>query len=187
MFNMSDTLENLNKLVSLLIVLIPIIFGFAVWLHANYKKLSGLLSKFEQIESALSELKPNHGTSIKDAINRIEDKISSLTFSQRIYWDIAIDIPMFMTDTYGKCIWANKSYLKLIGRPSEEILGTGWELAIHQEDRDKIRDEFYRACKEHRHFDMTFRYYSTENETINVRCRAYGNTRTGYVGFITQV
>lgn len=168
----SNIVEYSNWL-TFLTIAVPIFLGFCNWLHKVYK----------EVKTIRKELTPNGGSSLRDAINRVERKMESIEFAQHISWDF-YSVPMFRTDGAGACQWVNQTYLDLVKRGKEFVLGKGWESCIHYEDRENVAREWENACKDSRNFDMSYRMVDVNQNVIRCRCRAYGSSKTGYIGFV---
>ena len=144
-----------------------------------------------RVKFMLSELSHNGGSSIKDALQRIEGRQISNEL-KLIYVVDAIDQSgSFETDPQGRCIKVSIGYCHLIGRNEEESLGTGWQNFLYEEDREKVSNEWQEAIENKRHFVSTYRMISGE-EVLKVFCRAYPllNAKkeiTGYFGIIKKI
>jgi len=92
------------------------------------------------LEFIMSELKPNHGTSLKDAVNRIEKMIHHNEALQRgiISQDAK---PMFITGKTGDLVWVNNAYLDLVNRDSTEVLGQGYWGIINPAELEDVRKQ----------------------------------------------
>lgn len=159
-----------------LIIAVPIFLGFCKWLHSVYT----------EIKKIRKELTPNGGSSLRDAIDRVESRIESVEFAQHIGWDFH-EVAIFQTNSRGDFVWANQTYLNLIGRSKEYTLGRGWESSVHHEDREMVASEWDNACLDGRNFDMTYRLVDINQNVIRCRVRAYGSKKTGYIGFVYRL
>lgn len=157
-------------------IAVPIFLGFCSWLNNVYK----------EIKTIRKELTPNGGSSLRDAINRVEIRIEGIEFAQHISWDFET-VAIFRTDGQGNCIWVNQTYLDLVKRGKDFLLAKGWESCIHPDDREKVVKEWKFACEDNRNIDMNYRYLDVEQNVINCRVRAFGSNKTGYIGFISKI
>lgn len=153
--------------------------GAISWLTLTYVKIAHCLDVITKLEC---EFKPNGGSSIKDALNRIEEKLLKLEFMKLSYLDI-VDKPVFITNRFGKYVWVNKAYSRLVGKPSNELVGSGWENVIHIDDRQRVKEEWYTACFELRPFHSVFKL-ACDNRILSVKCEAYGEGSVGYFGYL---
>lgn len=174
-------IDNLYQLIQLCTVVVPLTIAGIVWLNKTYYKLDTIV---KYVEKLMMEFKPNGGASLKDALNRIESKIAEIDLTQKIYIDADSNIPMFQTDPQGNYRWVNKSFLELVDRPLEEVIGTGWELTVSQQDREAVREEWRQAVSDHRIFEYNYTIQDSFGREHKVKCRASGNEKSGYVGLI---
>lgn len=153
------------------------------------------IERFNQIASVIktmeAQFKNNGGSSLRDAIDRIERKVNKVekqvdrvdAFS-KILMNMLMDEPVFISDGEGRCTWASSSYTNLVKRPAEELKGRGWESIIHPEDRDRVIKEWHDAIKAERSFDSLYRIVDSTGRSVAVRCRSAGNMHIGYLGVI---
>jgi PAS domain S-box-containing protein len=87
---------------------------------------SYLRTLFESVEMISKELQPNHGTSIKDSVNRIDSKLSIIEAEISISNDNGSS-PLFKCNKKGFNLSVNRSYCRLIGCSKDELLGFGWK------------------------------------------------------------
>lgn len=154
----------------------PIFLGFCNWLHNMYS----------EVKKIRKELTPNGGSSLRDAINRVETRVEGIEFAQQISWDFDT-IPIFRTTGDGLCLWVNQTYLDLVKRGKDFLINKGWESCIHHEDREKVVKEWENACYDGRNFDMSCRMVDINQNVIHCRARAFGSKKTGYIGFISTI
>lgn len=180
---MSFGIKDLADLLTLITVATPILIGIVTFSYKVWKKIHDIYIKINLISA---QLVPNGGSSLKDQIDRIEGKLQSLDFFQRMYLD-TVDVPIFTTDGNGLCTWANRAYLSLLNRPITDILGHGWESVVHQDDRDRVTREWYDAISEQRPFDLEYRYKTHDDKIVLVRCKAAGGSKTGFFGIVNKI
>jgi PAS domain S-box-containing protein len=87
---------------------------------------SYLRTLFQSVETISKELQPNHGTSIKDSVNRIDSKLSIIEAEISISNDNR-NSPLFKCNKKGFNLSVNRSYCRLIGCSKDELLGFGWK------------------------------------------------------------
>ena len=165
--------------------------GYAKWFSmfgvGDIKKDIGSLG--EQLEFIVSELLPNGGSSLKDALNRIEHSVALTNERQRARMLDSVDM-VFETDPNGDCIWVNRTYARVTNRLPAELLGHGWVNAIAASDRDRVTQGWYTSTQENREFDMDFSFATPEGVKIPARVRSYkmkdeSNKTLGYLGTVT--
>lgn len=180
---MGLSVSQITDILTLVSVATPIIIGILTFSYKMWKKLHDIYIKINLISAQLT---PNGGSTIKDQIDRIETRLLSLDFFQRMYLD-TVDIPIFTTDGHGMCTWANRAYLSLLDKPISDVLGSGWEAAVHQDDRDRVSREWSEAISEQRPFDLEYRYKTHEDKIVLVRCKAAGGSKTGFFGIVNKI
>lgn len=96
---------------------------------------------FRYLAKILSELRPNSGSSLKDAIDRIEEKLEFHSASHQFMGDLS-GHAVFWTDAEGHNILVNRAYLDYLGYSLEDLLGRRWETIIHPDDLGPYRTAF---------------------------------------------
>ena len=136
------------------------------------------------------EFKPNHGSSLRDSINRIEDALYNLQTVDRLLLN-KTDEAHFQTNEKGECIWVNKAFCELVGSNVSDILKHGWEGYIEPADRVGVIKEWKSCVKEKRQFNMKFNYLTQEGDQIKVHIHSLINIKngkmTGSIGTITPI
>jgi PAS domain S-box-containing protein len=136
-------------------------------------------------------LKPNGGSSLFDAINRIEKQMAINQTAQRLVL-IEDTAMMFWTDAEGRNVRVSKAYAELVGRSPDEMLGEGWKSHVAAHCRKSVSEEWLFAVKEKREFYMRL---DMENRTTHKILTAdvtalpakVNSQVVGYVGRITLV
>jgi PAS domain S-box-containing protein len=144
----------------------------------------------DKVNIILSEVTPNHGTSLKDTISRIEcitynnEKMIRMIGDRQKWILDKQNIPIFESDSDGMCTWANDAYLEFLKRDSTEVLGNGWRNFIHEDDRVRVVSEWEKAVTEGRSSQSTYRMINKDGEVFNVECYATKHIDNGYSGNI---
>ena len=171
-------------------IAVPIIIAAIKWVNSVLTEINKLKNMKEielsYIEEIRKELRPNGGSSLRDAINNITKQLSALEFAQQTTWDFNM-IPMFRANSNGDCTWVNQPYQDMVGRGKEYLLSHGWISCLHPDDRKQILEEWREACADSRNFDMTYRFLDIDQNVIKCRVRAFGSSNTGYIGFVYKV
>lgn len=157
-------------------------FIWKFWLQKRFKEAKDLYSKILIISD---EFRPNGGSSLRDAINRIEEKIS-LQEQKTIALIKSFPIGTWISDKHGKCVDVNKSLCKIMGRTESEIKGDNWSNWIHPDEKDEVFEEWYRCVKNDLNFDMEYRYILPDKSVQRVHGSAYQlkNDKGELVGFL---
>lgn len=141
----------------------------------------------EKIEKIFFEVTPNGGTSIKDAVRRIEKEaaLSRERFKAMYAEDSAA---VFESDSEGKFIWVNRTFCRLTERSPDQLLGSGWHNAICPRFRSETICEWEKSIKENREMSgHKSEFITPRGQCIEIVCSSYkmrdyrGNT-IGFIG-----
>lgn len=113
-----------------------------------------------------TELKPNHGSSIKDAISRIDNKINVIDLKNRAYLS-HIEIPVIELDSVGNLQWTNRAGYRLFGKDLSELINLGWLGCIVNEYRDMVESELQDGIRQKRGCSIQFKL-KTNNKEMDV-------------------
>lgn len=123
---------------------------------------TGIIGTLEKIQA---ELHPNGGSSLRDAINKIDikvtkvgNKLSTIQASTEIITD-TLNICRWAADKEGNIVYINRPLKKLIGACDDEgCLGASWvSNVIYIEDRDTSSAEWIRVVDSKSEFHHTYR------------------------------
>lgn len=156
-------------------------------MKANFNALQEALPVLTEISL---EFKPNHGSSLRDSINRIEDALHNLQTTDRLLLNKS-DEAHFQTNDKGECVWVNKALCELVGSNVTDILKHGWEGFVDPTDRDSVIKEWKSCVKEKRQFNMKCNYLTLDGNQIKVHVHSLINVKngkmTGSIGTITPI
>jgi len=164
-----------------------------VFLKYIFQWISKVTKTLEIVQKIYHEFAPNGGNSLKDAINRIENRLLSAE-SRQMVQDKRIkalmqdaNIGVVETDENGEFTWANRTFLKMVNKPIVEILSKGWVECLPENDREYIYTEWSSAVAQGREFHREYKLMINETETINVINQAWplkdvNNKIVGYIG-----
>jgi len=123
-------------------------------------------------EAILVELKTNGGSSLKDAINRIEDRLVRMDGRVNLMLTGEDAVAAFEADHEGLCIWISPAHQKLTGRGLDEVKGRGWFSFIHDDDCDHVREAWLSAVTGGWPFSTRFRIVRLDGAVIHVHSTA---------------
>lgn len=152
-----------KKIIEWLTLLVRIII-------TNFKKkfVLKLTCPVPGIQSALlaiqAELHPNGGSSMRDAVNRIDKRtkdielnVRRLNVSHEVLTEV-VDAPFFRSDAKGNTTYCSNSLCRLAGMSSsKEYMGMNWLTYVHQDDLEHVRDSWNSAINEKRTYLGNFR------------------------------
>lgn len=161
------------------------IVGATIWRFWLKKRLMEGKDLYQKIQVIASEFRPNGGSSLRDAINRIEEKVS---LNEQKTGAIIKSFPVgtWVSDENGRCIDVNKNLCKIMGRTESEIKGDNWSNWIHPDEKEEVFEEWTRCVKNDLNFDMEYRYILPDKSIQKVHGTAYQlkNSAGKVVGFL---
>lgn len=200
---MLDVFENINLISSTTIAVFTV---FSAIIVSVYKIFNFLYKIFileitqrkklnDNIEYILKEFTPNHGTSLKDKIDKIEVGLSENTkitetnteilriITDRQKWLVdKQNIPIFETDAEGNWTWINDAFTNLVNTSRDELLDKKWISFIHESDRNRVTNEWENAVKNNRNSQISFIIVSIDGNKYNVEWYATKHKNNGYTG-----
>lgn len=153
---------------------------------------------YEGMQRVQYEFKPNGGSSLRDAINRLELGLGEIRHAQQVGQErlkaIVADNAngYFETDKDGQWFWANHTALSLTKRPMCDLIGNGWINAVIEGDRADVYERYSSAIQQERDFESVVFFQSGENGAIPMFIRTHplrdkSNTISGYFGIIKSM
>ena len=146
----------------------------------------------EKIERIHSELYTNGGSSLRDAINRIE-KSQDLIENRSKSIVMTSKSGYFETNAQGGLVWANKTFVALAARQHESLAGMGWITSLVEDDHERVAGLWRATVADKRDLDCEVQFINTETGEITpVHLRAYvmkdrkGDV-LGWIGYAQKV
>lgn len=95
-------------------------------------------------------------------------------------------IAIYVTDTKGDCIYANNKWLELTGLSLEEALGKGWSKALHPDDVDFIRENWYKSVSENGMWAYEYRFINKQGKVVWVEgsAKSIYNDKQQIIGYL---
>jgi PAS domain S-box-containing protein len=119
---------------------------------------------------------------------------AALGESERRFRTLAGHAPVgiFQTDAEGNCLFVNERWCAMAGMSPEQARGQGWVNALHPEDRDRIRQEWYESAQAGQEFASEYRFRTPQGEIAwlsgsAVVLRDEVGQVTGYIGTVTDI
>jgi PAS domain S-box-containing protein len=123
----------------------------------EYQKITGLHAKLEEaiplIHKISGEFTCNGGSTLKDAINRVESKLSGHEARIEVLLSNS-SLATFESDLNGKFVNVNREWRHLVDAETSEILGDAWIQGVIPADRDLVRQEWSKSVAEKREFNF---------------------------------
>jgi PAS domain S-box-containing protein len=145
-------------------------------------------------ELSLTMLAGGEIISIVRDITKRKQAESALQLSQRRYQILAEASPVciFHSDAFGNCLYVNQRWSEITGLNSELAVETGWMNAIHPDDAERVKNEWYRAIIDRIPFKSEYRFLRPDSRVIWVIGQAVAEIGEnqeikGYIGSITDI
>ena len=156
-------------------------------IRAHFDKISAGFDKIEKIEK---EFSANGGGSLKDHISRISVGLSEVQQGLRAQMAYETN-PVFESDKEGRCTYANRAYLRMLGVGMEEVEGHGWKSFISPDSKSLVFEEWEQAVRDHRDFKLTYKFIHADGHEICASCEAFAikndkKELLKYIGTITE-
>lgn len=151
-----------------------------VWLKQKFKEVNDL---YQKIQVIAGEFRPNGGSTLRDAINRIETKVS---LQQQTTTAIIKSFPIgtWISDEKGRCVDVNKNLCKITGRTETELKGDNWTNWIFE--KDDVIEEWQRCVTNDSNFDHEYHYVLSDRKKQKVHgvAQRLKNEKGDLVGFL---
>ncbi len=144
----------------------------------------------DTLKNIQKELRPNGGSSLRDAINKIDTKVTALSSklaAMQASHDIMSDtlnICRWASDVNGKIIFINSPLKRLLGSTDDlSLLGDGWTNSVLKEDRDNTICEWMRCVNAGIEYNDDFRVLNLQKGIIRITSHAKPsrNMHTGII------
>ncbi|MEO8481078.1 MAG: PAS domain-containing protein, partial [Acidobacteriota bacterium] len=111
---------------------------------------------------------PNGGSSLYDKITSTE--LRTLTIAARTDWLCdQLDRPNFECAADGANVRINASFTTQFGYSPAEMLGQRWVRMIHDDDRERVMNEWAHAIDDRRMFESSYRAKTRAGVVMRVR------------------
>jgi hypothetical protein len=133
-------------------VIAPVFGGFLLWIYKTIIKPTKELiedhgSMIEDITDIKKELMRNGGSSIKDAVGRME-KIQAIIDQRSRAAFFNIEKPIFEVNKCGHVIWANNHFYKTF--ENRHLTGLDWLSILDETERKFVFEEFISCADNNR-------------------------------------
>lgn len=146
------------------------------------------------IQNIHSELRFNGGSSIKDAVLRLEKgqstilyKLEDIEENQKISLNIN-KVAFWYSDSDGGCTYASPQLEIVLGRGSNDILGNKWLAWIIPEDKERIFDAWRFSIENKFVFDEEYTFKRSDGKHQKVWALAFHKTTSsGHSGTLGKI
>lgn len=103
-----------------------------------------------------------------------------------------LPVGIFYTDCAGHYLYANERCCQMMGMPLLDVLGMGWVMCLHPEDREKILAEWQQAVLQKIPFQTEYRFVNADGHVTWVLSQTVAERDPtgaflGYVGTLTDI
>ncbi len=90
----------------------------------------------------------------------VEEKSAALFESEKQFRTLTSMSPsgIYLTDAKGDCVYVSEHWCKMAGLTVDEAKGTGWVMGIYLEDREKIKEAWYKMVSSKGHWEEEYRF-----------------------------
>ena len=191
---LSDLYQNIGVIISAISTVGIALFSVFKLVYKYYNfihlELEERKKNSARLEIIIQELTPNHGSSLKDKVDKIDEytmnnqKLIQMIGDRQKWILDKQQIPIFEADQNGLCTWANDAYLEFLQCDSTDVLGHGWKSFVYQDDRERVITEWDNAVIENRNSQNVYRMVKKDGTIVNIECYATKHTNNGYSGNI---
>ncbi len=139
-------------------------------------EIDGKISQLQKTsEEILYQLKTNNGTSLRDSINRIEEKVNHLRekidLSDRVGWEIMAGYS-FRADSKGKVTHVSQKLLNLLGCGEEQFIDFEWLNLLTPRQNIKIKTDYRDHVDKGLNMEEDLSFLrKTDNALVHVRMK----------------
>lgn len=161
-----------------------VLFLYRKAAHPMYRyardRLRRISTALDTVELISKQLFPNGGSSLRDVVDRnskvmidMAKDVSMSVAQNRSLFEQSV-MGMFEGDDDGEIVWANRALRQMTGMRLEQLAGSGWINAIHDDDRRRVENDWRLATANRRPFLAMFRITHIGSGAIApVHCEAY--------------
>ena len=137
------------------------------------------------------DFKPNGGNSLRDVVNRIEQRQSAMESKVHALLTTSPG-PLFETDADGLWVWANRAMSDLTGYLPDQMIGYGWMNLICQDYQNAITQQWQLAVSQKRDAIFEFDLVTKAERVIPIKLettivRDSSDQVVGYIGKVSAV
>jgi PAS domain S-box-containing protein len=125
----------------------------------------------QQVKRVHKEVIPNSGSSMRDSINRIEERVMVMGARQDAMTELSDDV-WWEADAKGHVTVVNKKFTELVGRDEKEILGANWKNTVHPDDIDSLGAKWAQAVLDQRDTEFEYRVVRPDGHIIPVKAKS---------------
>jgi PAS domain S-box-containing protein len=146
--------------------------------------LLGIWKGFKKLQD---QFKPNGGSSLRDAIDRIERKLHIIDARQISLFDLSL-AGVYITDIKGHCTYVSPSWCELTGLIPVQAMGDGWVAGISDEDREHVFTLWHKSVERGAIFESKYKTITGKSVVSRASAMYHPVTKEvmGYIGKIWE-
>jgi PAS domain S-box-containing protein len=144
-------------------------FDRVAWLFNEQHDHKVIKDSLSEIQAQLTN---NGGTSLKDAVDRIEHKQDFLSVRMQTHLHTNSKA-IFETDENGLVTYVNRAYTRMTGLSAHEVQREGWVNVIQPTHRERITGLWFKAVASRRDFDEIVPFVKPDGTEYNGHATAY--------------
>lgn len=129
------------------------------WIRKEYRERKNRQQNLDKAMKLVGEINLH--------IGGLADKMEMIADNQKAMINSSEQMVLIF-DSMGHLEMANKKFLRFIGKDSQEVSENNWLKIVHQEDREKVQQEWHRSVKDCRDFIMEFRIHANGKGVVHV-------------------
>jgi PAS domain S-box-containing protein len=134
----------------------------------RYDELIETLGRLQtDVEQLKSGVLPNGGSSVADALLRLEEMARYKHAVMMALSDLQ-GIAFWYSNQHGQCVHASEELQRIVGN---KALGNEWISGLYPDDRDDVRRAWTLSVKENRRFHACYRFQHADGKIIYVEGR----------------
>ena len=166
-------LENIDKIIEFVTMLSTVLFVICRS-NANVKK------KIDE------HLKPNGGSSVRDALDRIENKLKKVEATQRAMLDLQEESSgHFLACSEGNIFWVSDIFCQILETSREQCLGAKWLTSIIDADQAFVHQHWDLKLDTRKPADITFS--TIKGRSVRLRAVPIIDSEDKLLGFVGNI
>lgn len=130
-----------------------------------------LVDSVSKIDVIYAQMFTNGGSTVRDSLNRIENRIAVVERKQTVYI-MDTHNGSYESDAKGNLISVNRTYCRWTGRSEQELTGHGWLNTISEDDRLRVDEAWGYAVDNEIELELSYTMVNTDGKEFNVKCKA---------------
>jgi hypothetical protein len=142
-----------------------------------------------QICEILKEVKPNGGTSLKDRVIGIDNKVENIVARVQ-HQDETSEVPTFHLDAEGKMVYTNCSFRELVNAEEGQLSHHDYLSLMEESDRQVFVRSRAESIEYKMPIDVPVKYKTAPNRTVRMQASPdvrHGSVLRGFFGTATEV